>query len=43
MRFVTYFILVGQFFILLSILGLIDFWAGFRGRIQKLNSRIGDR
>jgi hypothetical protein len=43
MRFVTYFILVGQFFILVSILGLIDFWAGFRGRIQKLNSQIGDR
>jgi hypothetical protein len=43
MRFLTYFIIVGQLFILLSIVGLVDFWAGFRARIEKLKSRIENR
>lgn len=37
-RFLTYFLLVGQLFILVSILGLADFWLDFRKRMKSLNS-----
>lgn len=43
MRFVTYFIIVGQLFLLVSIVGLIDFWADFRTRMLKLNSQSEGR
>lgn len=43
MRFLTYFILVGQLFLLVSILGLADFWMDFRKRMQNLTSRPGNQ
>ncbi len=36
MRVLTYIILVGQLLLLLSIVGLIDYWVDFRGRIRKI-------
>jgi hypothetical protein len=39
LRFGTYFIIVGQLFLLLSILGLADFWVDFRLRMQKAASQ----
>lgn len=35
MRLLVYFIIVGQLFLLVSIVGIIDFWADFRGRLRK--------
>lgn len=35
-RVLTYIILVGQMVLVLSIIGLIDYWVDFRGRIRKL-------
>lgn len=39
MRFITYFVIVGQLFLLLSILGLADFWVDFRTRMNKADSQ----
>lgn len=35
-RILTYIILVGQMLLFLSIIGLIDYWVDFRGRIRKM-------
>ncbi|NUN04329.1 MAG: DUF2232 domain-containing protein [Bdellovibrio sp.] len=37
-RVLTYIILVGQMLLVLSVVGLIDYWVDFRSRIQKLNT-----
>lgn len=37
-RVLTYIILVGQMLLVLSIVGLIDYWVDFRGRIRKMNT-----
>ncbi|MFS4458956.1 DUF2232 domain-containing protein [Bdellovibrio sp. HCB2-146] len=37
-RVLTYIILVGQLMLVLSIVGLIDYWVDFRGRLRRLRS-----
>ena len=37
-RVLTYIILVGQLLLVLSILGLIDYWVDFRGRIRRIKA-----
>lgn len=37
-RFLMYIILVGQLLLVLSIIGLIDYWVDFRGRIKKMTT-----
>jgi len=36
-RVLTYIILVGQMLLLLSVIGLIDYWVDFRSRIRRMN------
>lgn len=36
-RVLTYIILVGQMLLVLSVVGLIDYWVDFRGRIRRMN------
>lgn len=36
-RVLTYIILVGQMLLILSVVGLIDYWVDFRGRIRRMN------
>lgn len=38
-RILTYILLVGQLFLLLSVIGLIDYWVDFRRRIYNLKAR----
>ena len=38
-RILTYVILVGQLFLLLSLIGLIDYWVDFRRRLKNLKER----
>jgi hypothetical protein len=35
-RILTYLIMVGQLMLILSVIGLIDYWVDFRRRIRKL-------
>ncbi len=37
-RFLTYIILVGYLFVLLSVVGLIDYWVDFRARMRRLQT-----
>ncbi|MGZ3773740.1 MAG: DUF2232 domain-containing protein [Pseudobdellovibrionaceae bacterium] len=37
-RILTYIILVGQMLLILSIVGLIDYWVDFRGRIRRITT-----
>jgi Predicted membrane protein (DUF2232). len=37
-RVLTYIILVGQLLLVLSVLGLIDYWVDFRGRIRRIKA-----
>lgn len=37
-RVLTYIILVGQMLLVLSVVGLIDYWVDFRSRIRKMNT-----
>ncbi|WII72990.1 DUF2232 domain-containing protein [Bdellovibrio sp. 22V] len=37
-RVLTYIILVGQLLLILSVVGLIDYWIDFRGRIKKMKA-----
>ena len=37
-RVLTYIILVGQLLLVLSVIGLIDYWVDFRGRIRKMTT-----
>lgn len=36
MKFLVYFIIVGQLFLMLSVLGILDYWADFRKRFKKV-------
>ncbi|MEN0058101.1 MAG: DUF2232 domain-containing protein [Bdellovibrio sp.] len=38
MRVLTYIILVGQLLLVLSVVGLIDYWVDFRGRIRRMKT-----
>ena len=40
-RILTYIILVGQMLLVLSIVGLIDYWVDFRGRIRRMTKPAG--
>jgi hypothetical protein len=40
-RVLTYIILVGQLLLLLSVVGLIDYWVDFRGRLRKMGAPAG--
>jgi hypothetical protein len=39
MRVLAYIILIGQLSLLLSIIGLVDYWVDFRGRLKNLKAR----
>jgi hypothetical protein len=41
-RILTYILLIGQLFLLLSVIGLIDYWADFRRRIYNLKARASE-
>ncbi len=41
-RILTYTILIGQLFLLLSLVGLIDYWVDFRRRIKNLKARAAE-
>ena len=42
-RFVIYFFIVGQLFLLLSAVGLIDYWVDFRSRMRRAYRREENR
>jgi hypothetical protein len=41
-RILTYIILIGQLFLLLSLIGLVDYWVDFRRRIKNLKARTAE-
>lgn len=43
MRFLVYFILVGQLFFVLSAVGVIDYWVDFRARMKRMRSLETDQ
>lgn len=43
MRFLIYFLIVGQLFFLLSVVGIIDFWVDFRRRMKRLRNPENNR